>query len=311
MRQPFEAHTEIRPRMGTLLALTVRDRRGQGLTRDAAAAFAIASRSEQIMSRHDPASQICRLNAAAGQPYSLRIGELAPILRAARRLSRVLEGAFDPTVGPLLHVWQRAARRQRVPSRTRLKAARTLVGPTALYVRGERARLTRRGMALDLGAIGKGLALDRIAKDLVYRRRPSGILNFGESSLLAFGRAPAGGWRVLLRRPGGGFAGEFSLQARACSTSAAFGQSITVAGRRFGHIVDPRSGRLLRRTAQVTVLARSAAVAEAASTALLVLGPQAIPRVARRLQLDVCWIDRAGVHTTRGFRLRRRTESAR
>ena len=72
-----------------------------------------------------------------------------------------------------------------------------------------------------------------------------------------------------------------------------------------GHIVDPRTGKPLRRHAQVTVLAPSATVAEALSTALLVLGPRALHDVARDFGIDACWIDRRGIRTTPGFGIRR------
>jgi len=109
--------------------------------------------------------------------------------------------------------------------------------------------------------------------------------------------------RLLLRHPAGGFVGEFSLGSRACSTSATFGQTLRAGSRRVGHVLDPRTGRPVRSAALVTVLARSAAVAEAASTALLVLGRSAVDAMARRLNIDACWVDRSGVYTTPRFPL--------
>ncbi len=73
----------------------------------------------------------------------------------------------------------------------------------------------------------------------------------------------------------------------------------------FSHIIDPRTGRPVPALAQVTVLAHSAARAEAISTALLVLGRNSLRQISRTLAVDVCWIDRSGVYTTPGFRLRR------
>src|SRR5207253_6872060 len=118
-------------------------------------------------------------------------------------------------------------------------------------------------------------------------------------------RTPRGRWRVALRHPEGGFAGEFALDDRACSTSATWGQTVRLGRTVLGHIVDPRTGKPLRRHAQVTVLAPSATVAEALSTALLVLGPRALHDVARDFGIDACWIDRLGIRTTPGFGIRR------
>src|SRR5262249_40389295 len=191
------------------------------------------------------------------------------------------------------------------PSARRLRAALDLVGCPGITIDGSRVSLRRAGMAVDLGGLGKGLALDRIAARLRRDRCGSAMLNFGESSLLAIGRPPMGRWTVVLRHPDGGFVGEFPLAGRACSTSATFGQAFGTRSRRVGHVLDPRTGRPVRARAQVTVLARSAAAAEAASTALIVLGRSSIDGLVRRLRIDACWIDGAGVYVTRGFPLQR------
>ncbi len=297
--------TYVRPRMGTFLAVTVRASGPDGQARWARMAFDAASVCEQVMSRHDATSELSRLNRTAGDPAGVRSSELARILRLARALSKLTEGAFDPTVGPLVDLWRQASRRGRTPSRDLLQKARHLIGWRAIDVDGPRVALMRAGMSVDLGGFGKGLALEWIASMLRRYHSVSALLNFGESSLLPVGPPANGGWRVVLRHPFGGFAGEFTLQDRACSTSATLGQRATVGKRTVGHIIDPRSGRPLRTTAQVTVLATSAAVAEAASTALVVLGRRALGQLAERLNVDVCWIDHSGIYTTRGFPLRR------
>ena len=301
----IEMLTQVRPRMGTLLAVSLPSS-GPGDQMDRIrTVFDIAGRLERLMSRYDAASDLSRLNARAGTRTPLRSAELAPVLRTACELSDRLNGAFDPTVAPVLDLWRRAARRGTSPSPTALRRARSRVGAHAIRVTDTLIVLERPGMSLDLGALGKGLALDEIAATLRRDGCRSGLLNFGESSLLAIGRPPGRHWRVVLRDPFGGFAGEFALCDRACSTSATLGQRVRIGGRVFGHIIDPRTGHPLRRAAQVTVLARSAAVAEAVSTALLVLGRHAVNGIAARMAVDVCWIDRDGIRTTPWFLLRR------
>jgi FAD:protein FMN transferase len=284
--------------MGTLLALSLpaaapRHRRWVELT------FATAAACERVMSRHDPDSDLNRVNRLAGRAALVRSPDLAAALATARAWAERTGGGFDPTVAPVLDEWRRASRRGSAPAAGRLRAARHRVGWEAITVRGERVGLARRGAALDLGAFGKGAALDRITATLRRERCGAALLNFGESSLAAIG----GRWRVLLRDPAGGFVGEFPLRDRACSTSGSFGQTWGRGPRRVSHVVDPRTGRPLRTAAQVTVLARSAAKAEALSTALLVLGRPALPAAARRFGVDVCWIDAAGVWLSPRFPL--------
>jgi thiamine biosynthesis lipoprotein len=301
----FEMLTQVRPRMGTLLAVSLpapgsEDQQGYART-----AFDSAARAERIMSRHDPESPLNCLNRRAGQPTGTRSPELAPIVRAACHLSKQLNGAFDPTVAPVLDLWRAAAHRGRAASQRELRHALSCVGPEGIVVRGDHIALTRPGMALDLGAFGKGVALDHIAAMLRQEGCSSAFVNFGESSLLAIGRPPGTHWSVALRDPFGDFVGEFVLRDRAASTSSTVSQTVRVRRRVVGHIVDPRTGEPLSGVAQVTVLGESAAIVEAVSTALLVLGRGAIDEIADRMQVDVCWIDVSGIYTTPRFLLRR------
>jgi thiamine biosynthesis lipoprotein len=291
--------------MGTLLAATLPVGEPDAHARHVEAVFQTAAVCEDVMSRHRPDAGVSRLNAHAGDPAGIIAPDLASVLALARRLSAATDGAFDPTMTPVFEVWRRASARGRVPSARRLREALALVGWTGISIGGSRVSLQRAGMAVDLGGLGKGLALDRIAARLRRDRCGSAMLNFGESSLLAIGRPSGGRWTVVLRHPAGGFVGEFPLAGRACSTSATFGQTLGTRSRYIGHVLDPRTGWPVRVRAQVTVLARSAAVAEAASTALLVLGRASVDALARRLNIDACWVDHAGLYVTPRFPLQR------
>jgi FAD:protein FMN transferase len=297
--------THVRPRMGTLLAVTTPWQAPQIVQRCLEVTFETATACEHVMSRHRPDSALRQLNERAGHRDGISSPELARALGLARELSRSTEGAFDATIAPVLDVWQQASRRGAWPSRQRLRAAHAAVGWQAIDVRGHRVALLHPDMAVDLGGFGKGVALDLIAARLKGERCGAAFLNFGESSLVAIGRPPRGRWRVVLRHPRGGFVGEFPLGRRACSTSATFGRPLRIGARSVGHVVDPRTAYPIPGRAQVTVLARSAAVAEAASTALLVRGRSMFEALARRLHVDACWIDDAGIATTPWFPLRR------
>lgn len=290
--------------MGTLLGLTIHAH-PPAADRAAARAFALAARLEAQMTRFDPRSALSQVNRGRARPIRVP-ASLARLLRVARALAELTDGAFDPTLAPLADLWREAARRGAPPSSAALVRAQRLVGWRGVALRDRCVALARSGMALDLGGIGKGWAADRIASALARVGGLSAVINFGESTVVAVGTPPAGGgWPVLLRHPFGGFAGWFPLAHRACSTSGSLGRSWRVGRRTIGHVIDPWSGRPLAAPAQVTVLARSATVAEAASTALLVRGRAALAPLARRLGVEACWIDREGIAETEGFPLRR------
>jgi thiamine biosynthesis lipoprotein len=291
--------------MGTLLALSLPPMSPERETDYSQLTFETARTCDDVMSTHRPDTAVSQLNRLAGHATPVASRDLGEALILAQQLAQSTDGAFDPTVGPLVHLWRGAARRGVCPTGRRLRQTLDAVNWRALRVSGTGISLERRGMAVDLGGFGKGVTLDRIGAQLQNAGCAAALLNFGESSVVAIGRGSKRGWPIVLRHPRGGFIGEFPLGNRACSTSATFGRPLRVGARCVSPVVDPRSGRPVSHVAQVTVLAERAAVAEAASTAMLVEGRAAMEGLAQRLNVDACWIDRSGVHTTTWFPLRR------
>lgn len=236
--------------------------------------YALTARLEALFTRFDPDSELSRFNRGAGSGTQAIDAELAAILARSAAYSRLCRGSFDVTVGPLVELWQQAGRRGVVPTASELAAARARVGSETLRVsEGERAAELRAGSSVDLGGIAKGWAIDRMAEDLRSRDVTAALLSFGESSLWAQGAPPGEkGWRLLLRRADDGFAGVATLRDQALSVSGSLGQWTEIDGRRYGHVIDPRSGAPLTRRLQAVVVAPSGALAEALSKALLILG---------------------------------------
>jgi thiamine biosynthesis lipoprotein len=260
--------------MGTVLEITLlaRDRREGEETLDAL--FALATQLERRMSVYDPESDVSRLNRAAGRGPQRVAPEVAELLARSGSLSRLTRGAFDVTIGPLVELWTAAAERGTLPTPAELARARTRVGSDRLRVHEDgRVELRGEGVSVNLGGIAKGYALDRMASILRERGIDHALLNFGQSSSRAFGRpSDAPGWRLLARGPDDDLLGVLTLRDRALSVSGSLGQWVEIGGRRYGHVIDPRSGTPLEERRQALVVAADAALAEALSKALLVLG---------------------------------------
>jgi thiamine biosynthesis lipoprotein len=240
------------------------------------ALYAETAALEAVLSSYDPESALSKLNAGAGGGFARVPPDLARILRESQELGARTQGAFDVTVGPLVALWREAARSGRLPGQPELAAARARVGARLLEVRGDEVRLAAAGAAVELGGIGKGFALDRLAETLARAGIADALLSFGESSMVALGAPPgAERWRLLVRGPGGGYAGVIGLRDQTLSVSSSFGGSDEIGGRRAGHILDPRSGRPVTQERVAVVVAPTATAGEAWSTALVVLGPQA------------------------------------
>ncbi|NNM06054.1 MAG: hypothetical protein HKO65_13270 [Gemmatimonadetes bacterium] len=243
------------------------------------AAFSEMDRVEADLSRYRSASEVSRINREAARGPVTTDPMVFRFLREALSLSARTGGAFDITVGPLVEVWGSSGESGILPSKQELSEARARSGWERV-VMDEDSRTIRfltGGVELDVGGIGKGWALDRAAQRLRELGVGSALLGLGQSSYVAIGAPPeAPGWRITIPdpdRPGQALS-EIWLRDRALSTSGNTEKYFVLDGRRYGHIIDPRSGRPAEGTKQITVTGSSATEADAFSTALFVMGPE-------------------------------------
>lgn len=262
------------------------DPRGAKATAAVSEAFKALDAMEAVLSDWRPGSELSGVSKASGGA-PVPIGSLLmDTLTTARHLAEATGGAFDPTVGPLSALWREARETGREPSSADIAAARALIGWEGLELlpatatSPSRARLARPGMRLDLGAIGKGVAVDQLSDLLDRLEVPVHLVDFG--SAMRAGSAPAGreGWLVEAPR-----FGEILLCRSALAISGSDAQSVAVEEGRASHLADPRPGKEglgLRTPVLAAVIGPEAAVADALATALCVVGAEEAPRVARR-----------------------------
>jgi thiamine biosynthesis lipoprotein len=228
-----------------------------------------ARRLDRELTSYDAESALSRLNHHAGNGVRRVPPDLFRVVTTSKRLSRATNGAFDVSVGPLVQLWKTAARDDRWPTSHELAASRSKVGYEKIRLRPPDGIELSDGMSLELGGIGKGYAADRVAEMMRSLGAEAFLVSFGESSMVAVGTPPAkSGWPVWVRR-GREMEGPLFLRG-GLSTSRSFGRSKRIAGRRVGHILDPRLGAPLCVDRQATVMAPTATEAEAWSKALLV-----------------------------------------
>ncbi|MGH9903127.1 MAG: FAD:protein FMN transferase, partial [Pyrinomonadaceae bacterium] len=240
-------------------------------------------RLEQQLTIFRESSEVSFVNrSAASGPVEVE-ELLFALLLLCRKLYDDTEGAFDITSGPLSRCWGFLRRQGRVPEPFEIEEARSLVGSDKLLLDGESktVRFARPGVEINLGSIGKGYALDRVASRMRTRVRAT-LLSAGASSMRALGAGDRGhrGWVVGLRHPALKDRRLAVLRLRDCalSTSGSEEQFFEHEGRRYGHIIDPRTGVPAERVTSVSVVAASAAVADALATAFYVGGPELAER---------------------------------
>lgn len=240
-------------------------------------ALDVVHRMEDLMTVYREHSPLIDLNRRAAAEEVEVDAVLFEVLQLALQLARETDGAFDPTAMPLVRVWRHARAENRIPTQEEIDAAKSLTGfeNVALDVDRRAVAFNKVGIELQLNAIGKGFALDRAADVLKEHEIANWLLHGGHSSVLASGdHFGQGGWPVGVRNPL--FPDEqlatVLLKNEAMGTSGNSVQFFRWQGRRFGHILDPRTGWPADSLLQATVLAPTSAEADALSTAFFVMG---------------------------------------
>jgi len=245
----------------------------------AESAYARIAQIDEIMSDFKPNSELSLLSQSAGMGRPLPVsGELWFVLDRAQQLAADSDGAFDVTVGPYVRLWRRARRTREFPSAERLAEARGAVGFKLLRLDAENktAELLAAGMRLDLGGIAAGYAADEALTALNQKGVTRAMID--ASGDIVVGDPPPGteGWRIgiaPLTDPKGPPSRFLLLKNASVTTSGDAFQHVEFGGKRYSHIVDPRTGLGLTDQSSVTVVARDGTTADSLATAVSVLGP--------------------------------------
>jgi thiamine biosynthesis lipoprotein len=201
--------------------------------------------------------------------------ELYSLIDSSLFYSRATSGAFDVTVRPLVRLWGFQGGEQKLPSDEDIASALSRVGYGAVTLDSAASTVALpEGMEIDLAGIAKGYAVDRCVAVLAELGVRNALVNIG-GNIYAMGAPPGKkGWSVGVRDPKGGLetAGTLVLRDEAVATSGNYENFVEIGGERYGHIIDPRSGRPVSRVLSVTVVARTGLASDALSTGLFVLG---------------------------------------
>jgi thiamine biosynthesis lipoprotein len=244
-------------------------------------------RLEAQLSFYRADSEITWINAHAADHPIKAEPRLFHLLKHCAHLCAATDGAFDITIGPLMRAWRMVSDRGAIPTPLEREAARAMVGIHQLEFDDDAMtiRFKQPGVEIDLGGYAKGYAIERAIDSLREKGIASALLHGGTSSVYGIG-APPGctAWRIRLSEPLKADDQDITIELKdeALSVSAVHGKSFIVDDRTYGHVLDPRTGEPVSRALAAAVAGPSAAVCEALSTALLVLGPSGFTRIAER-----------------------------
>jgi thiamine biosynthesis lipoprotein len=239
------------------------------------AAVAWVEAFEAKYSRFRPDSLVGRINAAAGRDWVEIDREMETIFELCDSLYFMSQGVLDPTALPLLRLWDWKTAPAAIPGDREIAAARERVGWRKVERTPGRVRLPAAGMALDFGGFGKEYAVDMVARLALEQGIGDVLVDFGHD-LMALGRPPGRpAWHIGLEDPfhPGTSSSSVGLSGRGIASSGDYLRSFVLNGRRYGHIVDPRTGRpVANGCIQATVVAGSCLQAGVLSTTAFILG---------------------------------------
>ncbi len=231
------------------------------------------------LSDYDPNSELRRLCDTSSEGKPIRVGDdLWRVLVRSLELSEQSEGAFDVTVGPLVHLWRNARHTKELPTAESLAAARARVGYRFVRLDAKRhtVELLRPKMRLDLGGIAKGYAVDEAMRAI--RRQGITRMMVEAGGNIALGDSPPEkpGWRIGIAPPDAKSPPRqyLWLSRVAISTSGDLWQYAVIGGVRYSHLIDPKTGMALTDHCSVTVVGPDGLSTDGVSSAVAILGPE-------------------------------------
>lgn len=268
--------------MGGPCSLHLRGKDSRHMERAARAAIAEVRRIETKYSRYAEDSVVSRINRSAGAGATEVDEETRQLLVFADQLWRVSDGLFDITSGVLRRAWN--FRSGELPTPAALSAALDLIGWQQVQLDGCKVRLPRRGMELDFGGFGKEYAVDRAAVVLREAGVADALVNLGgDLHALHDTGATGAAWQIDIQHPRPdaqdptASVARVSLESGGLATSGDYERFIEVDGRRYCHILHPKTGWPVNRHQSISVLAPNATAAGALTTIAMLKEDQAIP----------------------------------
>jgi thiamine biosynthesis lipoprotein len=261
--------------MGTVIEITLLSDDEEATPKAALRAFQEIKRIEQLMSSWIETSDVSRLSRSAGKEWIKVSSETFEVLQRSQKISELSEGAFDITIAPLTALWRKAREKGVPPSSEEIKKILDLVDYRNLLTQsGRKVLLKKKGMAVDLGGIAKGYAVDRAFKILTSLGYKNLIVNAG-GDLRTGGFKNNEPWSIGIQnsRSPEKIMATISVSGTAIATSGDYEKFFFHQGKRYHHILNPKTGFPAEGCQSVTILCRDGMTADGLATAVFVLGP--------------------------------------
>lgn len=247
------------------------------------------------MSTWDPESEISTFNKSESTDWFPVSPEFAMVVTESIRIHTFTQGAFDPTVAPLIDLWGFGTKRPKsFPTEEAIDAAKSQTGMQYIEARAEPASIRRRrpGITLNLSAIAKGHGVDRVSELLASLGYRSHVVDIGGEDRTGIAKVNGQKWRLGVESPLGALQRVIECTEQSVATSGDYRNFFEIKGVRYSHAIDPTTGRpVINPPASVSVLSDSCMTADGLATALMVMGTEKGFQFAKKHKLSVLYLD--------------------
>ncbi|MBI5749236.1 MAG: FAD:protein FMN transferase [Nitrospinae bacterium] len=264
--------SETRLLMGTVVEVIVISDKEDAARKSIAVAFSAMERVDRLMSNFKEDSDISRINKGAGSEAVEVDSDVVEVIKKSIYYSEISDGAFDITIGGVEELYD-FEDKGRIPEKGKFKNSVNLVGYKSIIINGNRVRLVKKGMKLDLGGIAKGYAIDKGIDAIRKNGVADALINAG-GDIRAIGESENGQWKVgvLHPRENGKLKDTLLLKNLSVATSGDYRKYFISGGKRYHHILNPSTGLPTEGVQSVTIIAPFAVDSDALATAVFVLG---------------------------------------
>ena len=292
----LKRYESTREMMGTFVTVTLWAAGDDLAAKAGDAAFDQIKEIDRLMSDYDPDSELSQINREAFNRDVSISDKMLDVLKVAFTYSELSEGAFDVTVRPLKTLWKSAGKTGVVPDDATIDSVLASVGykNVKLDVDNKTIRFLKPSMEIDLGGIAKGYSADLAAAELRKQGIATALVNVG-GNIVAVGTPPGSpAWKIGVQDPNkrtDRLPEVLHLPAGSIATSGDYERFVEISGKRFSHIVDPRTGQPIENMSSVTVVAPNGITSDVLSTTMSVMGAeQGLPLAARLAGVEVMFV---------------------
>ncbi len=270
------------PQMGTMFRVVVYASDSASARVATQKAFSRLDELNLTLSDYREDSEVNTLCRTAGSDQYIKVSvDLWNILQESVKAAKLSEGNFDVTIGPLTQLWRRMKRQKQLPTPTQISEAKTKIGIEKIFFNkaNQSVMLKTKGMRLDFGGIGKGFAEDEMLKVLKENGIKSALIEAGGNIVVS--NSPTDlpkGWEIIINQE------KYYLKNCGVSTSGDAYQFVEIEGKKYAHILDPKTGIGYAEPHQVSIIAKNGTISDWLSTALYLMPTESGQKLAKKLK---------------------------